>query len=37
MSNRTFSIIGRIVDRSVAAYLVGLGVILAGATSLVGA
>ncbi len=36
MSNRAFSALGRLVDRSVAAYLVGLGVMLAGATSLVG-
>ena len=37
MSNRTFSAFGRIVDRSVAVFLVSIGVILAGATSLVGA
>lgn len=37
MSNRTIPNLGRIVDRSVAVFLVSLGVILAGATSMVGA
>jgi hypothetical protein len=37
MSPTFTSAFGRLFDRSIAFYLVGLGVVLAGATSLVGA